>query len=47
MYMKRDSGIGAALALPSKAVDVFPGEADSTGKPVMFSGRSMPIRLIV
>ena len=46
MYMKRDPGIGAAPALPPKAGGVFPGEADSTGKPVMFSGKSRPIRLI-
>lgn len=46
MYMKRNSDIGTALALPSKTGGVFPGEVDSTEKSVKFSGKSMPIRLI-
>lgn len=46
MYMKRNSDIGTALALPSKTGSVFPSEVDSTEKPVKFSGKSMPIRLI-
>lgn len=46
MYMKRNSDIGTALALPSKTGGVFPGEVDSTEKSVKFSEKSMPIRLI-